>query len=295
MCSVSFFSGTSYSGNGKAYNGQQGQADLGTQYYKANEKDDLKNDIQSVQTDGNGWVIVFDELNYQGNSLLIPNNSTITDLEAYPRGDGGDWKKQIQSFLMYDAQPGFWNFNPPMPQINEAAFSKLFPDSYEDDKLAGAAIAYNIEDSVYRIYMPTFSWRDINSTCYYVHLDHENSAATDDHAEFYAVFDNNGNLTDIQNFNWSEGGAFNITSNAVDAIEDIVSLTGDLLDVVTDGVSTEVADVFNDVFSVGCKIFNFACGQIYKYTDNGGVFYFLPVIIHIINRLTCSVNAGTVD
>ena len=74
MCSVSFFSGTSYTGNGKAYNGVQGQSDLGTQYYKADNKDDLKNDIQSVQTDSNGWVIVFDQENYQGNFLLIPHN-----------------------------------------------------------------------------------------------------------------------------------------------------------------------------------------------------------------------------
>ncbi|MEA5461078.1 hypothetical protein VB796_18595 [Arcicella sp. LKC2W] len=284
MCSVSFFQKSDFKGKGKAFNDAQVQPDLTYQYYDSNQSEFLFDNIDTIQTDSNAWVIVFDNIGYKGNYLLVEPNSNISDLNKVHRDNKGDWKNQIKSFIMYDVKPPFWDAGVARPYIDYGKLASYYPQSYTEKD--NNTFAYQIEDSIYRINCPIFSNQTLDKVVYSITLDHENAASKDDHASFLAVFDNKGVLQDITSFVWAKGGAFQISDDAVSDIEDGIDFIADLADPFTDGAATEIAKQIDRAFSISCKLFNFASMKIYKLTDNGGMFYFLPVICHTINRLS---------
>lgn len=286
MCSVSFFQKSDYKGKGKAFNNAQVIPDLYYQYYGSYQSDPVSDSIDTIQTDANAWVIVFDNINYRGNYLLVNPDSNIGDLNKVHRGDKGDWKNQIKSFIMYDVKPPFWDAGIARPYIDYEKLASYYPKSYAEK--GNKSFAYKIEDSVYRIKLPTFVNQTLDKVLYSISLDHENSASKDDHASFIVSFNNEGVLQDIMSFSWEKGGAFNISDDVVSDIKDGIDFIGYLSDPFTDGAGTEIAKQIDRAFSLSCKLFNFAALKVYTFTDNGGMFYFLPVICHTINRISWS-------
>ncbi len=266
--------------------------------------------INSLRTGANAWLIISSDFESNGDSLKVPPSTTYKDLNDVDRkdmdgNDDGDWKNQIASFLLYPAKPAFWDTAYPRPYIDFAALFDLYPDttnSVNDDK-----ITYVIEDATYNIDEPDLEIQTTTQalsnyygdddftplpadgwTKYSVSMSHKNTAGRNDHANFNIYFDNTGKLVSIQDFTWDSDGAYNISQQAISIVDDEAWLLGASGTLETLGISDEIADAFVDMFDFVCKVFNDISSLIFKLTDNGGRYYFLPVICHTINRI-CTV------
>lgn len=266
------------------------------------EKYGMDGNINSLATGLNTWLIIFDDIHYTGNFLKVRPSTKYPDLNNIVRYDSsgnkkGDWKNQIQSFLIFAEEPEFWNSAFSRPEVNLTKFNSLFPNSYSDKS---NAIAYKIEDSTYRIYNPNpsiyndqnFSLQNTDGVTYRVNLDHENTFALDEHAQFDVNFNNSGVIQQISNFSWKAGGAFNISEAFIKIVDDTAWYLGTADALETLGVSEAAAGEFVETFDFICNTFNKISALIYKAEDNGGQFYFLPVIAHAVNRLCTSILAN---
>ncbi|MFP6846418.1 MULTISPECIES: hypothetical protein [Thalassolituus] len=270
--------------------------------------------INSLRSGANAWLIVFDDENGGGNALKVNPNTKIKDLNSVSRYDfdgnkKGDWKNQIQSFLLYNHQPEFWSTKYSRPYIDFKTLFDLYPgttNSSSDDK-----ITYVIEDATYSIdepklavqsttqsidnyyisedfsVLPTDGW-----TKYNISMDHKNTGGRNDKAEFDLYFDNSGKLVSIQHFSWSSNGAYNISQQLITIVDDEAWLLGTIGAFETLGISEEAADAFVTIFDFLTKVFNDISSLVYKKTDDGGSYYFLPVICHTINRIYSTVASG---
>lgn len=276
------------------------EPDLNERTYDTDSSRDMKNNISSLALGPNAWAVVFDQTNFLGNSLRIypagspiPDsnaaNTPVPDLNAVTRGDSGDWKNQIQSFVLYASCPASWSMN-----FDLNTFNSLFPDAKSVTKSAGDAIEYEVADSTYRIYNPQISANpqtpDLLSLS--IKMDHDVNGATDDHVEFLANFDTTGTLVSITDFSWDAGGTFAISDGVIAAVDSTAYSIALLAAVETDGGSLEVAQDFVDDFDTLCKIFNDTFKFIALFTDNGGRFYFIPVICHTVNRLCAAISVS---
>lgn len=262
-------------------------------------KSGMDDNINSIATSLNTWLIIFDDIHFTGNFLKIEPSRKYPDLDTVGRYDPagnkkGDWKNQIQSFLIYSEEPAFWSSPYSRPQVDLTKFNSLFPNHFSDKS---NSIAYIIEDSTYRIYNPdpsvnnssTFALQDTLGVTYRMKLDHENTFAIDEHAQFDVNFNNSGVIQQISNFSWSAGGAFNISQAFIKIVDDTAWYLGTAGALETLGISEEAAAEFVETFDFICNTFNKIASLIFKAEDDGGQFYFLPVICHTINRLCTSI------
>lgn len=74
-------------------------------------------DWTSLKTGSNTWLVVWNGSNYTGDYLKIggANAASNSDLNNTKRSGGGDWKHQIQSFIIYANQPSWWSDTTPPP------------------------------------------------------------------------------------------------------------------------------------------------------------------------------------
>ena len=206
---------------------------------------------------------------------------------------------------MYPAGPVFWSTPYSRTYVDFATLYSLYP--YPTSKVTNDNIAYVVEDSTYKIDEPEFIDQSATQqlsvyliddttdlptdgwTKYHVYQQHENTGSHNDKAEYDVYFDNNGRLISIQRFQWSSDGAFQVPQTIIKSVDLVAWYLGTASSLVTFGVGEEVADTFIEVFNFVCNLFNKIAGAIYKATDNGGQFYFLPVICHTLNRICTTV------
>jgi hypothetical protein len=266
--------------------------------------------ISSLKVGPNAWMIIFDDTDAKGNFKKVNPNVAENNLSEWTRIDIdgnniGNWKNEIDSFLLYPAQPGFWPTKYPRAYIDFVTLYNLFPDptskSTDDD------IEYVVEDSTYKIDEPEFLEQSTTQqlsiyvnddttdlptdgwTKYHVYQQHENTGSHNDKAEYDVYFDNNGKLVSIQRFEWSSDGAFQVPQTIIKSVDLVAWYLGTASSLVSFGVGKEVADAFIEVFNFVCNVFNKIANVVYKATDNGGQFYFLPVICHTLNRVCTTV------
>ncbi len=82
--------------------------------------------VDSVKT--NGWLIMYDQENYQGNYLTL-HNDKIEDLNKLPHYGGGDWKGKIQSFVLYNEEPPNWGSSGRPEQTLQGCSCVLWSDA----------------------------------------------------------------------------------------------------------------------------------------------------------------------
>jgi hypothetical protein len=167
-------------------------------------------------------------------------------------------------------------------------FISLFPgaSTHKD----GTAIEYTVQDSTYRIYNPDVS-NDGTSLTLDVKLDHVRGGATDDHVGLSLVFDSSAILQSVT-YTWEAGNdGYTIPKTVVVAVDAGIEALGGAGAVETAGVSVVVAQAAVVIFDTCALVYNQISKKMVAWTDNGGRFYFLPVVGHCINRLGSSVSA----
>ena len=119
MCKVTFYRNDDYGSQSDSYS------------YPQAKESGVMSTIDSFKTDGDAWVVVYNGKYFQGDWLKAGPNSAFHDLNETPRSnEGGDWKNQIQSFVMYDHKPAFWdNTHDGGPYIDLAGSSVYFTEN----------------------------------------------------------------------------------------------------------------------------------------------------------------------
>ncbi len=100
-------------------NDRGGEADT---FKKAQGQDNIVGNTDSLETAANTWVIVLNDTNYTGDNMQIGQSTYMHDLNHTDRYDSdgdkqGDWKSQIQSFILYKNKPAYWGSNPTRDQL----------------------------------------------------------------------------------------------------------------------------------------------------------------------------------
>lgn len=271
----------------------------------------LNGKINSLRTGFNAWLTIYNDFHFEGDFRLIEPDKACKDLNQITRYDSngnsdGDWKNQIKSFLLFKEKPAFWDTNYPRPYIDFHSLYNLFPGTTGDEN--DKKITYTVADSTYCIENPSVSMQSTTQipanyttnddmddlpadgwTKYHVSLSHKNTGGKNDKAEFDMFFDNSGKLVNIQHFTWSSDGAYNISNQFIKIVDTEVWILGTIGAPETLGISEAVADEFIEDFDMICEVFNKIANLVYNKTDNGGQYYFLPVICHAINRICTTI------
>lgn len=270
--------------------------------------------VNSIRSGNKVWLTIFDDVDCNGNAKLISPDTPYADLDSVDRKDykgnvKGDWKNQIGSFLLYKEKPAFWDTNYPRPFVDLDQLLSLYPSTAY--LKSGDKIEYVIEDATYTIDEPEVKIQTTTRTLdnyyinddfgplpedgwtkYHVKLNHKNTAGRNDQAEMDLYFDNKGTLVSIQHFTWSSDGAYQIPQQLITIVDDEAWVLGTAGAIETLGISEEAADTFIEIFDFVCKVFNDVTAFVYKMSDNGGRYYFLPVICHTINRICTSIYSN---
>jgi hypothetical protein len=310
-----FTENTNFLGDNRTFAAPYNAVNLGSVGYTTNSGQMYSTvtggNINSLRNGKNVWLTIYDDLDCNGCAKLISPDHNYSDLNNQNRYDlkgnlKGDWKNQIASFLLFPSKPAFWDTNYPRPYLDFVKLFATYPgttNSNTDDK-----IVYVIEDATYQIYEPEVKIQTttqsldnyyINDdftklpldgwTKYHVKLEHKNKAGRNDKAEMDLYFDNKGKLVSIQHFQWSSDGAYQIPQQLITIVDDEAWVLGTAGAIETLGISEEAADTFIEIFDFVCKVFNDVTALVYKMTDDGGRYYFLPVICHTINRICTTI------
>lgn len=301
-----------FEGDNRVFTGPYNAGSLSDIGY-ANDSDKMTGTggVTALRSGNGSWLIIFDDTDFDGDFLKIGPNTTYPDLNNVERKDvngnnDGDWKNQIQSFLLYTYQPEFWNTSYSRPYVDFSTFYGLYP--YPTSSESDNEVVYMVEDSTYTVACPDFTEQSTTQslsvnddddttnlptngwTKYGMSLTHENPVLTsDDTCTFDAYFDNTGALVSIQHFDMELNGADQISQALIDTVDFVAWYYGTTGALETLGISEEAADAFVDVFDFITAAFNKFSAAIYKVSDNGGQFYFLPVVCHTLNRLCTTV------
>ena len=92
-------------------------------------QDNITGNTDSLETAANTWVIVFNDTHYTGDSMQVGPGTYLSDLNHVDRYDSsgskqGDWKNQIQSFILYKSQPAYWGRNPKSSELFDPGSGK---------------------------------------------------------------------------------------------------------------------------------------------------------------------------
>lgn len=284
-----FASDTNFKGDNHTFYADYNAGNLQLNDHYTTNGNPMWQSITSLKTGDNAWLLVFNNLDWQGDYSKYGPNTKFTDLNSIPRYNSyqektGDWKHQIQSFILYSSKPDFWDTHYPRAWFVPSDLQHLFPAAYVTGDDGNDRFSYEIADNTYLIYYPEFKTQDFQTSTYHIHLEH-NNAGHNDKAEFDMVFGNDGVLQQINNFTWQSGGALLIPQQAITIVDDMMWVLGTAGAIESLGISEEAADEFNKTFDFVCNVFNKVSSLIYNKTDSGGLYYFLPVVCHAINRM----------
>lgn len=308
-----FTKGTNYDGSNGVFTAPYSAVDLLTinytsSGYRMDDEYDPGN-ISSISTGPNTWLLVYDGNDCTGNFYKIDPNTMLPDLSTVDRCDmngvrQGDWANDISSFLLYAEKPIFWDTIYPGPYLDSQSFCDAFPYA----SLSGNDVEYVVVNNNYTVDYPDTLQSATQSldayhgaidmdnlpadgwTSFYVTMKHHNVAGKNDNGSFYLIFDNNSQLVDIQHFVWtSNDDAYSIDETTIATVDLDLEVLGDETAVETGGVTIVVANVVAAVFDTVCGVFNHVAASIFQKHDDGGRFYFLPVMCHTINRLSTTI------
>jgi hypothetical protein len=122
----------------------------------------------SIKTDGNTWVVVWDGQNCTGNYMKVggSNSDSKSDLNNIQRGSDkhDDWKNAIMSFMMFGTQPSWWNSSSKPPvDLSYLGSTELLtcssPNFYDDTKVFSGASSH---DDLSEMDWPTNSGTDMS-------------------------------------------------------------------------------------------------------------------------------------
>ncbi|MFN3851869.1 MAG: hypothetical protein ACK4NY_20695 [Spirosomataceae bacterium] len=287
MCNVSFFSNHNKGGDGRAFAGPTSYSSLENVYYTGTNNS-MNKSIDSAGTDTSAWVVIYDQPNFQGNSYKLYPDRTYDDFNHIQRGSdsSNDWKNQVQSFQLYDHLPASWSLG-----FNVDTFTSLFPNHVDATPPFGdKAIGYQTQDAEYRIYLPQVSYPDESSMSIYVQIDHIIGMSTDDHVTLNLSIGMDGTVK-VTNYTWDAGSAYQIPNSVVKAVDLGAEVAGALGALESAGISEAAAQEFVETFDTCVKVFNDISNLMNKWSENdGGRFYMIPVVCHVINRICYSVT-----
>ena len=283
-----FAENANYEGDCRTFLANSSEGDLNNCDYNTNNTDrDMKNNITSLATATNVWLEVYDQPNYQGNVLKVPPSTQYNNLNDVERGNGFDWKNQIQSFRSFysNSEPASWVIN-----VDLSYFHSCYPDQYSDNTVNGTAIGYRTQDAQYRIYDPKVDYPDVNTMDATIQIDHIISASTDDHSNLVLSYNTQRQLIQISQ-DWSAGSAFEVPSWVIKTVDISAEVLGAVGALESAGVSEAAANEFIEVFDAACKTFNKVCQVIASLSESdGGRFYMIPVVCHTIARTSLAVS-----
>ncbi len=308
-----FTKGTNYTDSNGVFPAPSSEVDLlNTNYTSTGNRMDDEYDpgnISSISTGPNSWLLVFDGSSCTGNFLKIDPNTQQPDLGTLDRYDmdgvrQGDWANDISSFLLYPSKPIFWDTDYPGPYLDKQNFCDAFPNGslsgstvkyviandtfsvdYPDTIQSATQVLPNYYDNIDTDNLPADGW-----TRFDVNLEHKNVMGMNDTASFTLFFDNSSELVSIQNFVWhSNDGSYEIDDTTIATVDLDLEVLGDETAIETCGITIVVANVLAGVFDTASSIFNHLSAAIFNKNDDGGRYYFLPVICHTINRISTTV------
>lgn len=305
---VWFFEEDNFQGSNGVFTAPYSGVNCLYQYYAdgKNMDDQLSpGNISSFNVGSNAWLVVFTGSDGSGYFMMIDPSSSYLTLSNDVYGKNTNWDNSISSFFIYSPVPAFWGLPsqaPTPPYVDFTLLSALYPSPSSNDD----AFSYYVEDAKYKITslevsrsatqdftgddagydtsnFPTVGW-----TCYHVELEHPNTGGASDKAKMDIFFANDGSVIAIQNFYMSnaDDAAFNINETTIKAVDLTLKVIGLAADGETDGISSEVTKEIQNVFDNFCGLFNKVCAALFKFTDDGGRFYFIATICHTFNRIS---------
>ena len=167
--------------------------------------------------------------------------------------------------------------------FNISKFQSLFPNA----DVSSSKVEYEVEDSQYRVYNPTW---DSQQKALVIRIDHIRGGATDDHAELSLTFNGDASLAAISG-TWKAGNDGykipQVVIGAVDLTAEIIAAAGA---VETGGTSEVVLNVAVAAFDGFCELFNTLSPILVKLSDDGGRLYTMAVVCHTVNRACSSIS-----
>lgn len=292
MTSASFWKDKDFSGKYKVFSSAQSVPDFNDVQWEGSSRDDMKDDVSSIQTDNNTWVRIYSKANYQGRTALIGPGSNV-NLDSLQSEDGSDdMDDTVESCEIYDHKP----------DINTSAvvdnFIALFGSGAVPGRLNNRyEIELYAQDSQYRVYYPSVTLSG-TTVGFSIDLDHI-QAEKDDHATITFSMDVYGSFVDQIQVTYTMADAsqipdwaIKIIDGAIDAASDAAKVIADGAEIVlTDGVGVvatietdKLIDYTAEALTFCVDHLNTVLSAIFLYQDDGGTSYFPAVVSQAIAR-----------
>lgn len=169
--------------------------------------------------------------------------------------------------------------------FSNSTFQHLFPSA----TIKSDRVEYEVEDSQYRVYNPT--WND-QQNALVIKIDHIRGGATDDHAELSLTFNHDACLTSISG-TWKAGNdGYKIPQVVIGAVDLTAEIAAAAGAVETGGASEVVLNVAVAAFDGFCELFNALSPMLVKLSDDGGRLYTMAVACHTVNRACSSISVN---
>lgn len=291
MCSVTFWKDKDFSGRYKTYNNPASVTDTSDIHWTDHDNDDMKDDISSIQTDSNAWVLIFSSTNYGGRTALI-GPDTDQDLDGlFDDGGSDNMNDTIQSFQIFDYEP-----------IDTSLLIDNFVNLYkpcgvyrnDDDKYY---IHVYSQDSEYRVYYPEMTLTE-ESVAFSINLSHE-QVEKDDQAVLTFSMDNLGNFVDSIQVQYTIQDATQVPDWMITLIDDAIEAGALGAIAIADGAEIVLTDGIGVVLTIKTDEFiedianvltfcvdhlNAVLSTIFKLQDDGGTMNFAAVVSQCISR-----------
>lgn len=295
-CNVTFYKdtdGKKGTGAYKNYDGPQSVADLSKVLWADTTFDnDMKDDISWVDTSSETWVRVYSKANFQGRTALIGPNQHVNMKTLRDENDEGDMNDTIESFQLYDHDPGV---STSRIVTNLLA---LYPGSERIRKNNLYATEWYAQDSQYRIYDPSIRLAG-NTIAFEMNFDHIQSEQ-DDHAVLTFSMDLSGGFVDKIQVTYDIAGATQVPEWAIKLIDGAIQaakygamvIADGAVIVLTDGIGIVATVEINrlikytaDALTFCVDHLNIVLGAVFKFQSDGGTTNFPAIVSHGIARL----------
>jgi len=290
-CNVTFWKDKDFEGHYKNYDGPQTVSDLNEVQWHGESHDDMKDDIQSIQTSTETWVRVYSKANFSGRTALIGPNENKNMSDVMDDNNEDDMDKTIESFQLYDHKPNVNTSN----IINN--LKALYPGSDYNRLHNLYNSEYYAQDSQYRIYDPQMIVGS-DKISFTINMDHI-QVESDDHAVITFSMDYRGDFVDQIQVVYTMADASQIPDWLIKIIDGTIDLADDaakaLADgaeiVITDGVGVVATVETNEVIDFTAKVLTFCVDHlntvlnaVFTYQDDGGTMNFPAAVSHGIAR-----------
>lgn len=269
------------------YTANASVSDLNSHIYPTDTNRDMKDNFSSLATGTSAWLEIFSDANYSGSTLRIYPNTKYTDLNKVPRLPEGNWNDEIQSFKLYNAKPNrTWDLG-----FDENKFFGSFPGAVRYQDSSGPYYHYMTQDAGYDIRLNGTTFPDSTTMNLSFRVDYD-LAGKNDKVNLDLLINLDGSMNSVT-YEYTEGGAVQIPSSVIKAVDISAEILGAVGALETAGISEEAANSFVEAFDTFCKVFNKISNVVYKLSEsNDGRFYMVAVCSHVLNRALASVTVA---